>query len=54
MLVFVDESNGVSSARALSRKLGWLKLRDHLANVDRERELVEMVVEAGLPPPMRE
>ena len=52
VLVFVDESNVVSSVRALGRKLDWLKLRDHLANADRGRELMEMVIYAGLPPPM--
>jgi len=54
VLVFVDESNVVSSVRALGRKLDWLKLRDYLANADRGRELIEMVVYAGLPPPMPE
>jgi uncharacterized LabA/DUF88 family protein len=54
VLVFVDESNVVSSVRALGRKLDWLKLRDHLANADRGRELIEMVIYAGLPPPMPE
>jgi hypothetical protein len=54
VLVFVDESNVVSSVRALGRKLDWLKLRDHLANADRGRELMEMVIYAGLPPPMPE
>jgi uncharacterized LabA/DUF88 family protein len=54
VLVFVDEANVVSSVRALGRKLDWLMLRDHLANADRGRELVEMVIYAGLPPPMPE
>ncbi|HEY0790429.1 MAG TPA: NYN domain-containing protein [Chthoniobacterales bacterium] len=54
VLVFVDEANVVSSVRALGRKLDWLKLRDHLANAGRGRELVEMVIYAGLPPPMPE
>ncbi len=34
VLVFVDESNVVSSVRAIGRKLDWLKLRDHLARAD--------------------
>ena len=50
----MDESNVVSSVRALGRKLDWLKLRDHLANADRGRELMEMVIYATLPPPMPE
>src|SRR4051812_10229005 len=51
VLVFVDESNVTSSAKAAGRKLDWLKLRDLLV---RDRELVEMVVYAGLPPAMAE
>ena len=47
MLVFVDESNVVSSVRALGRKLDWLKLRDHLLRADQGRELIEMVIYAG-------
>ena len=46
--------NVVSSVRVLGRKLDWLKLRDYLANADRGRELMEMVIYAGLPPPMPE
>jgi uncharacterized LabA/DUF88 family protein len=51
VLVFVDESNVTSSAKATNRKLDWLKLRDFLV---KERELIEMVVYAGLPPAMTE
>jgi uncharacterized LabA/DUF88 family protein len=51
VLVFVDESNVTSSAKGTNRKLDWLKLRDHLVS---ERELIEMVVYAGLPPAMPE
>jgi len=54
VLVFVDESNVVSSVRALGRKLDWLKLRDHLANAAEPRELIEMVIYVGLPPPLPE
>jgi uncharacterized LabA/DUF88 family protein len=50
VLVLVDESNVVSSARALGRGLDWLKLRDYLVGADAARELIEMVVYAGLPP----
>jgi hypothetical protein len=50
----MDESNVVSSVRPLGRKLDWLKLRDHLASADRARELIEMVIYAGLPPPIPE
>jgi uncharacterized LabA/DUF88 family protein len=51
VLIFVDESNVTSSAKTANRKLDWIKLRDHLVG---ERELIEMVIYAGLPPPMPE
>jgi uncharacterized LabA/DUF88 family protein len=54
VLVFVDESNVVSSVRASRRNLDWLKLRDHLTGADKGRELIEMVVYVGLPPAMPE
>jgi uncharacterized LabA/DUF88 family protein len=54
VLIFVDESNVVSSVRAISRGLDWIKLRDHLASPERNRELIEMVVYAGLPPALPE
>jgi uncharacterized LabA/DUF88 family protein len=54
VLIFVDESNVVSAVRAMDRKLDWLALRDHLVNPGRERDLIEMVIYAGLPPPMPE
>ena len=54
VLIFVDESNVVSSVRALGRKLDWLQLRAHLTAAARGRELIEMIVYAGLPPPMPE
>jgi uncharacterized LabA/DUF88 family protein len=50
LLVLVDESNVGSSVRSVGRGLDWLKLRDFLAGADSGRELVEMVVYAGLPP----
>ena len=54
VLIFVDESNVVSSVRALGRKLDWLRLRDYLASADRGRDLIEMVIYVGLPPPVPE
>ena len=54
VLIFVDESNIVGSVRALGRKLDWLKLRDHLTKADGGRQLIEIVIYAGLPPPMVE
>jgi hypothetical protein len=52
VLVLVDESNVGSSVRTAGRGLDWLKLRDFLAGEDTGRELIEMVVYAGLPPAM--
>ena len=54
VLIFVDESNVLSSVRALGRNLHWIKLRDFLTKPEKGRELIEMVVYAGLPPPMAE
>src|SRR4029450_10198159 len=48
--VLVDESNVGSSVRTAGRGLDWLKLRNFLAGPDTERDLIEMVVYAGLPP----
>src|SRR5256885_3225231 len=50
VLVLVDESNVSSSVRTAGRGLDWLKLRDFLAGPNTGRELIEMVVYAGLPP----
>src|SRR3954454_11093368 len=50
VLVLVDESNVGSSVRSAGRGLDWLKLRDFLAGPNAGRDLIEMVVYAGLPP----
>lgn len=50
VLVLVDESNVGSSVRTVGRGLDWLKLRDFLAGPNSGRDLIEMVVYAGLPP----
>jgi uncharacterized LabA/DUF88 family protein len=50
VLVLVDESNVGSSVRTAGRGLDWLKLREFLAGPATGRELIEMVVYAGLPP----
>src|SRR5436189_3555986 len=50
LYVLVDESNVGSSVRAAGRGLDWLKLRDFLAGPNSGRDLIEMVVYAGLPP----
>src|SRR5437762_1250977 len=50
VLVLVDESNVGSSVRTAGRGLDWLKLRDFLVGSNTGRELIEMVVYAGLPP----
>src|ERR1051325_3411801 len=52
LLVLGDESNIGSSVRTAGRGLDWLKLRDFLAGPSTGRELIEMVVYAGLPPAM--
>lgn len=51
VLILVDESNVTSSAKPFHRKLDWLKLQDYLVG---DRELLEMVIYAGLPPGMPE
>jgi uncharacterized LabA/DUF88 family protein len=52
LLVLVDESNVGSSVRTAGRGLDWLRLRDFLAGPETGRDLIEMVVYAGLPPPI--
>src|SRR6184192_203869 len=52
VLVLVDESNVGSSVCTVGRGLDWIKLRDFLAGPNTGRELIEMVVYAGLPPAM--
>ena len=50
--MLVDESNVGTSVRTAGRGLDWLKLRQFLAGQESGRELIEMVVYAGLPPPI--
>src|SRR6267143_187526 len=50
VLVLVDESNVGSSVRTAGRGLDWIKLRDFLAGPATGRDLIEMVVYAGLRP----
>src|ERR1041384_4723158 len=50
LLVLVDEANLGSSVRTAGRGLDWLRRRRFLAFVDSGRDLIEMVVYAGLPP----
>ncbi len=50
LLILVDESNVGSSVRTAGRGLDWLRLREFLAGEKTSRELIEMVVYAGLPP----
>src|SRR5437764_2200256 len=52
VLVLVDESNVGSSVRTVGRGFDWRKLRDFLDGENTGRELIEMVVYAGLPPAM--
>ncbi len=48
--MLVDESNVGSSVRTAGRGLDWLRLREFLSGAETGRELIEMVVYAGLPP----
>src|SRR6476619_357561 len=50
VLILVDESNVGSSVRTAGRGLDWIKMRDFLAGPGTGRDLIEMVVYAGLPP----
>jgi uncharacterized LabA/DUF88 family protein len=50
VLVLVDESNLGSSVRTAGRGLDWIKMREFLAGEHTGRDLIEMVVYAGLPP----
>src|ERR1700751_3782420 len=52
VLILVDESNVSSSVRTVGRGLDWIKLRDFLAGPNSGRDLIEIVVYAGLPPPI--
>jgi uncharacterized LabA/DUF88 family protein len=46
-IIFVDEGNLTGICGKLNRSIDWLKLRDFLS---RERDVLEMIVYAGLPP----
>src|SRR5689334_17124082 len=50
LLVLVDESNVGNSVRTVGRGLDWLRLREFIAGSDSGRELIEIVVYAGIPP----
>ena len=50
VLILADSDNTVLSAQSFNRKLDWLKIRDYLADAAEGRELIEMVIYAGLPP----
>src|SRR5437016_7185647 len=52
LLILVDDSNVGNSVRTVGRGLDWIKLREFLAGPSTGRELIEMVVYAGLPPAM--
>lgn len=54
VLIFADEANVMGTARTYNRRVDWAALRDYLASSSEGRELVEMVVYAGLPPTMPE
>lgn len=50
-LIFVDEGNLTGISSKLSRPIDWLKLREALS---KDKEVLEMVVYAGLPPTIPE
>ncbi|MBW1711628.1 MAG: NYN domain-containing protein [Deltaproteobacteria bacterium] len=50
VLILVDESNVVGSAKLLNKRIDWPKLRDYLLRAEEGRELVEMIIYVGLPP----
>jgi hypothetical protein len=54
VLVFVDEANFAGTSRNVGRRPDLLALANYLANPDKGRALVEMVVYIGFPPTMRE
>ncbi|MDR2199577.1 MAG: NYN domain-containing protein [Deltaproteobacteria bacterium] len=56
LLVFVDEANVTRAAsKNFNKNFDWLRFRDYITNYgDSPRELVEMVVYVGLPPPLAE
>jgi uncharacterized LabA/DUF88 family protein len=56
LLVFVDEANVTRAAsKNFNKNFDWLRFRDYITNYgDAPRELVEMVVYVGLPPPLNE
>jgi uncharacterized LabA/DUF88 family protein len=52
VLILVDESNVVGSAKLLNKRIDWPIFCDFLldSNQDGDRELVEMILYVGLPP----
>src|SRR5437870_151396 len=50
-LIFVDEGNLTGICSKLNRSIDWLKLRE---NLSRDRDVLEMLVYAGLPPATQE
>jgi uncharacterized LabA/DUF88 family protein len=52
VLILVDESNVVGSAKLLNKKIDWPRFRDYLLRGQGEeaREMVETVIYVGLPP----
>lgn len=54
VMIFVDYANFSHTAKGFDRKPDLIKLKDYLANPADGRDLVEMVVYLGFPPPRRE
>jgi uncharacterized LabA/DUF88 family protein len=51
VLVLADSDNTRIAAQSFNRKVDWLKMRDYLADSHEGRELIEMVIYVGFPPP---
>lgn len=54
VLVLVDEANVDCAVRGMGRRTDWKLLRSFLADPEEGRQLLEMVIYAGLPPNMSE
>lgn len=50
VLILVDESNVVGSAKLLNKRIDWPRMRDFLVGGEDGREIVETVIYVGLPP----
>ena len=54
VMIFVDQANFYHAARSRGRRADLIKLKEYLADPDKGRILIEMVVYFGFPPVMKE